>query len=48
MQYETAMGNINVVYTVSKISFAPVPASTFDLPKAGYRIMTYAESKGNK
>lgn len=46
MQYETSMGNINVVYTVSKISLAPVPVSKFDLPKAGYRIMTYAESKG--
>lgn len=46
MQYETSMGNINVVYTVSKISFAPVPASKFDLPKSGYRIMTYAESRG--
>ena len=48
MQYETAMGNLNVVYTVSKISFAPVPISKFDLPKSGYRIMTYAESKGGK
>lgn len=48
MQYETAMGNMIVVYTVSKISFAPVPVSKFDLPKAGYRVMTYAESKGNK
>lgn len=46
MQYETSMGNMNVVYTVSKISFAPVPASKFDLPKTGYRVMTYAESKG--
>ena len=48
MQYETAMGNLNVVYTVSKISFAPVPISKFDLPKSGYRVMTYAESKGGK
>ena len=46
MQYETSMGKLNVVYTVSKISFAPVPAAKFDLPKTGYRIMTYAESKG--
>jgi GLPGLI family protein len=46
MQYETSMGNLNVVYTVSKISFVPVPASKFDLPKTGYRIMTYVESKG--
>ena len=48
MQYETSMGSMNVIYTVSKISFAPVPAAKFDLPKAGYRVMTYAESKGNK
>lgn len=48
MQYETAMGNLNVVYTVSKISFEPVPISKFDLPKSGYRIMTYAESKGGR
>jgi GLPGLI family protein len=32
-------------YTVSKIGFSPVPASKFDLPKSGYRVMTYAESK---
>lgn len=32
-------------YTVSKVNFSPVPASKFDLPKSGYRVMTYAESK---
>ena len=46
LQYETSIGNMNVVYTVSKVSFSPVPASKFDLPKTGYRVMTYAESKG--
>jgi len=46
MQYETTMGNLKVTYTVSKISFGTVPAAKFDLPKAGYRVMTYAESKG--
>lgn len=46
MQYETenAKGE-RTTYTVSKISFSPVPASKFDLPKSGYRVMTYAESK---
>jgi GLPGLI family protein len=46
MEYETTVGNVKVTYTVSKISFSPVAASKFDLPKAGYRILTYQESKG--
>lgn len=47
MQYEmiNSKGE-KTTYTVSKISFNPVPASKFDLPKSGYRVMTYAESKG--
>ena len=48
MEYEANMGNLNVTYTVSKISFVPVTAAKFDLPKAGYRVMTYAESKGGR
>lgn len=46
LEYETNMGNLKVTYTVSKISFNPVPAAKFDLPKAGYRVMSYEESKG--
>jgi GLPGLI family protein len=46
MEYETNMGNTKVTYTVSKISFSPVSASKFDLPKSGFRVMTYLESKG--
>lgn len=46
MQYESNLGNLKVTYTVSKISFSPVPATKFDVPKAGYRILTYEESKG--
>ena len=48
MEYEAALGNLIVTYTVSKISFSPVPAIKFDLPKTGYRVLTYAESKGGK
>jgi GLPGLI family protein len=47
MEYETTLGNLKVTYTVSKVSLAPVPASKFDLPKSGFRILTYKESKGN-
>ena len=46
MEYESSVGNLQVTYTVSKISLNPVPAAKFDLPKSGYRVMTYEESKG--
>ena len=46
MQYESTTGNLKVTYTVSKISFDPVPAAKFDVPRSGYRVMTYEESKG--
>lgn len=46
MEYETVNSKgEKTTYTVSKISFSPVPASKFELPKSGYRVMTYAESK---
>ena len=44
MQYEATVGNRKVVYTVSNINFNLVPASKFDLPKSGFRVMTYEES----
>lgn len=46
MQYEATMNNMVVTYTVSSINLNPVPAAKFDLPKSGYRVMTYEESKG--
>jgi GLPGLI family protein len=48
MEYESAIGKMQVTYTVSKISLSPVPAAKFDLPKTGYRVMTYKESQGIK
>ena len=47
MQYEATLGKMMVTYTVSNINFNPVAQSKFDLPKSGYRVMTYEESKGN-
>lgn len=46
MQYEASLGNKMVTYTVSNISFNPVSQLKFDIPKSGYRLMTYEESKG--
>ncbi len=45
MQYEASLGKMKVMYTVSNISFDPVPQAKFDLPKSGFRVMTYQESK---
>ena len=47
MQYEASLGKLKVTYTVSTINFNPVPAAKFDLPKSGYRIMSYEESVGS-
>lgn len=48
MQYEAIIkkktGNSVVTYTVSTINFSPVAQSRFDIPKSGYRVMTYEES----
>jgi len=48
MEYESSIGKTQVTYTVSKISLNPVPASKFDVPKTGYRVMTFQESQGLK
>lgn len=45
MEYETTIGSLKVTYTVSKVSFNIVPATKFELPKSGFRVMTYEESR---
>lgn len=41
LEYETESedGKMKIKYTATKISLTPVPASKFDLPKSGYRIL---------
>lgn len=46
LEYESVLGDLRVTYTVSKLTFTPVAVSKFELPKAGFRVMTYQESKG--
>ncbi|RYY26570.1 MAG: hypothetical protein EOO04_10580 [Chitinophagaceae bacterium] len=45
LEYELTQGKLKIKYTVSRINLNPVPASRFDIPKSGYREMTYEESK---
>lgn len=44
MQYEWQLGKMKFKYTLSKVSFESVPVSKFDIPKSGYRQMTYEET----
>ena len=45
LEYELSQGKLRIKYTVSKINMNPVPASKFDIPKSGYRELTYEESR---
>ena len=47
LEYESNLGKNKVTFSASKISFDPVPAAKFDLPKSGFRVLTYQESKGS-
>lgn len=44
LEYEIVVGDYTVRYTASEVNFAPVPVSRFDIPKSGYRELTYQES----
>jgi len=48
LEYELNQGNLKIKYTVSQINLNLVPAAKFDIPKSGYREMTYQESKKMK
>jgi len=44
LQYEGQTKNMKFKYTISKISFENVPASKFEVPKSGYRVLSYGET----
>ena len=48
MEYETNIGSLKVTYTVSKVNFSIIPPAKFELPKSGFRVMTYEESNAVK
>lgn len=45
VQYEGQNGKTKFKVTLSKINYSVVPASKFEIPKAGYRVLTYEETK---
>lgn len=45
LEYESELGSLKVTYVADKISFEPVTAALFDIPKTGYREMSYEDVK---
>ncbi len=45
VQYEQQSDKLNIKLTLSKITFDNIAASKFEVPKSGYRIQTYDETK---
>ncbi len=48
MQYEFESGKLKFVYTVAKIDFNAIPIAKFEIPKSGYRVITYDENQQGK
>lgn len=45
VQYEMQSGKMKFKFTLAKISYDRVPLSLFEIPKSGYRVLTYSETK---
>ena len=45
VQYEMQSGKMTLKFTLASISYNSVSASKFEIPKSGYRVLTYAETK---
>jgi len=45
LEFESQLGKIKVTYVAEKASPVTVPAANFDVPKSGYREMSYEEVK---
>ncbi|MEO8721596.1 MAG: hypothetical protein ABI297_00485 [Ginsengibacter sp.] len=45
VQYEMQFDKMKFKYTLASISYNSVPASRFEIPTSGYRVLTYEEMK---
>lgn len=48
LQYIVETDKLKFTYTISKIDQVSVPQAKFELPKTGYRVITYDENKQGK
>jgi GLPGLI family protein len=47
VQYEMQKAKMKFKFTLSKINYSTVPTTKFEIPKSGYRVLTYEETKRN-
>jgi len=51
VKYDLKSGNLTFTYTLKTLSYDIIPSTKFDLPKSGFRVMSYDENqqlkKGN-
>jgi GLPGLI family protein len=45
VQYEMQTPKLKLKFTLASISYNPIPASEFEIPSSGYRVLTYDETK---
>jgi GLPGLI family protein len=45
VQYEQESGKLKFTYTLTGINYDNIPDSKFDIPKSGFRVMTYEENQ---
>lgn len=45
VQYEIESGKLRFKYTLSNVNYDPVPAAKFEIPKTGFRTMSYEETQ---
>jgi GLPGLI family protein len=45
VQYEMQSGKMKLKFTLSKINYNSISSSMFEIPKSGYRVLTYDETK---
>lgn len=45
VQFELESGNLKFKYVLSKVNYDPISSSKFELPKTGFRVMSYEDNQ---
>ena len=48
VQYEFGMGKMKFTYLLASINWSPLPISKFDIPKSGFRVISYDENQKDR
>ncbi len=45
VQFELESGNLKFKYSLAKVSYDAIPSSKFEIPKSGYRLMSFEDNQ---